>query len=154
MLTSITDSLVPPALDREIEPIVTIAYPGEQNSRVEAAARGDARDAPVASRFLQQASPTFVPRAAETALIISVSLVGQGVMDVPDGAEGLNTWVESAFRPDPTDRLAWRQREGYRDPIDFIDEDARAELLQRLLAAAWNGELTAERPTARPASAP
>ena len=77
--------------------------------------------------------------------MISVALVGQGVMDVPDGAEGLNTWVESAFRPDPTDRLAWRQRDGYRDPIDFIDEDARAELLQRLLAAAWNGELTAER---------
>jgi hypothetical protein len=53
--------------------------------------------------------------------------------------------VESAFRPDPTDRLAWRQREGYRDPIDFIDHEAKAELLQRLLASAWNGELTAQR---------
>ena len=145
MLTSITDSLVPPATDREIEAIVAIAYPGEQNSRVEARLAETLATHPSLSRFLQQASPTFVPRSADTALVISVALVGQGVMDVPDGAEGLNTWVESAFRPDPTDRLAWRQRDGYRDPIDFIDEDARAELLQRLLAAAWNGELTAER---------
>ncbi len=145
MLTSITDSVVPPATDREIEAIVAIAYPGEQNSRVEARIAETLATHPSLSRFLQQASPTFVPRSADTALVISVALVGQGVMDVPDGAEGLNTWVESAFRPDPTDRLAWRQRDGYRDPIDFIDDDARAELLQRLLAAAWNGELTAER---------
>ena len=145
MLTSITDSVVPPATDREIEAIVAIAYPGEQNSRVEARLAETLATHPSLSRFLQQASPTFVPRSADTALVISVALVGQGVMDVPDGAEGLNTWVESAFRPDPTDRLAWRQRDGYRDPIDFIDDDARAELLQRLLAAAWNGELTAER---------
>ena len=145
MLTSITDSVVPPATDREIEAIVAIAYPGEQNSGVEARLAETLATHPALSRFLQQASPTFVPRSADTALVISVALVGQGVMDVPDGAEGLNTWVESAFRPDPTDRLAWRQRDGYRDPIDFIDEDARAELLQRLLAAAWNGELTAER---------
>ena len=145
MLASITDSVVPPANDREIEGVVAIAYPGEQNSRVEARLTETLATHPSLARFLQQAAPTFVPRSADSALIISVSLVGQGVMDVPDGAEGLNTWVESAFRPDPTDRLAWRQREGYRDPIDFIDHEARAELLQRMLAAAWNGELTAER---------
>lgn len=145
MLASITDSVVPPALDREIEAIVAIAYPGEQNSRIEERLTQTLATHPSLARFLQQSAPTFVPRASDSALVISVSLIGQGVMDVPDGAAGLNTWVESAFRPDPTDRLAWRQREGYRDPIDFIDESAKAELVQRLLAAAWNGELRADR---------
>lgn len=145
MLASITDSLVPPALDRDIEPMVTIAYPGEQNTQVEERLAEALATHAAFARFLQQAAPTFVPRSAGNALVISVSLVGQGLVDVPDGAAGLNTWVESAFRPDPTDRLAWRQREGYKDAIDFLDQDGRAELLQRLLAAAWNGELTARR---------
>lgn len=145
MLASITDSLVPPALDREIEPMVTVAYPGEQNSRVEERLTDALSTQPSFARYLRLAAPTFVPRAAGNALIISISLVGQGLVDVPDGAQGLNTWVESAFRPDPTDRLAWRQREGYVDAIDFLDDRAQAELLQRLLATAWNGELTGER---------
>jgi hypothetical protein len=71
--------------------------------------------------------------------------VGQGLIDIEGGASGLNTWIEAAFRPDPTDRLAWRQRIGYRDPIAFLEGDLKVELMQRLLAAAWNGELTATR---------
>ena len=144
VLASITDSLVPPALDREIEPMLTIAYPGEQNNGVEKRLAEALATHPSFGRFLQLAAPTFVPRAAGNALVISVSLVGQGLADVPDGAAGLSTWVESAFRPDPTDRLAWRQREGYRDTIDFLDDSGRAELVQRLLAAAWNRQLVAE----------
>jgi hypothetical protein len=77
--------------------------------------------------------------------VISVSLVGQGLIDIEGGASGLNTWIEAAFRPEPTDRLAWRQRIGYRDPIAFIEGDLKVELVQRMLAAAWNGELTAKR---------
>jgi hypothetical protein len=144
MLTSITDSLVPPALDRSIEPMVTIAYPGEQNTGVEDRLSGALATHPSFARYLELSAPTFVPRAAGNALVISVSLVGQGLADVPDGAAGLTTWVESAFRPDPTDRLAWRQREGYKDTIDFLDAVGRAELVQRLMAAAWNGELVAD----------
>jgi hypothetical protein len=145
MLAAITDSLVPPALDRDIEPMVTIAYPGEQNSRVEERLASALGTHAAFARYLQQAAPTFVPRSAGNALIVTVSLVGQGLADVPDGASGLNTWVESAFQPEPTDRLAWRQRGGYKDSIDFIDHGGRADLLQRLLAAAWNGELTGVR---------
>jgi hypothetical protein len=145
MLASITDSLVPQALDPDIEPMVTIAYPGEQNTRVEERLAEALATHAAFARYLQQAAPTFVPRAAGNSLVISISLVGQGLTDVPDGAAGLNTWIESAFKPYPTDRLAWRQRDGYKDAIDFIDRDGAAELLQRVLAAAWNGELTAER---------
>lgn len=144
MLSSITDSLVPPSLDRDIEPMVTIAYPGEQHDGVEAKLREALATHPSFAAYMRQSAPTFVPNAGGGAVVVSVSLIGQGLVDIEDGAEALNSWIESAFRPAPTDRLAWRQRTGYRDPIDFIDETARAELLQRLLAAAWNGQLTAK----------
>jgi hypothetical protein len=144
IVTAITDSVVPPTLDRSVEPMVTVAYPGEQNVDVEARLTQILSAHPTLGRHISQAAPTFVPRSAGDALVVSVCLVGQGVLDVPNGAEALGAWLQSAFKPDPTDRLAWRQRQGYRDPIDFIDSQGRGELLQRMLAAAWNGELVSE----------
>lgn len=145
MLASISDSLVPPTLDRDIEAMVTIAYPGDQQDSVETKLQEALSTHTAFASFLRQSAPTFVPNAAGNAVVVSVSLVGQGLIDIEGGAESLNRWIESAFRPDPTDRLAFRQREGYRDPIDFIDQGGRAEMLQRLLAAAWNNQLIADR---------
>ncbi len=145
MLASISDSLVPPALDRNIEAMVTVAYPGEQQDGIETRLREALATHTAFAGFLRQAAPTFVPNAAGSAVVVSVSLVGQGLIDIEGGAASMRRWIDSAFRPDPSDRLAWRQREGFRDPIDFIDPDARAELLQRLLAAAWNDQLVADR---------
>jgi hypothetical protein len=39
------------------------------------------------------------------------------------------------------DRLAWRQRLGYQDSIAFITTEGRQAMIQRLLAAAYNGRL-------------
>jgi hypothetical protein len=41
-----------------------------------------------------------------------------------------------------TDRIAWRQRLGYRDSIDFISHENRIAMIQQLIAAAYNGNLT------------
>jgi hypothetical protein len=144
-LASISDAFIPPSMDRDIEPMISVAYPEESNKNVETKLKEALSSHPSLERFLRQAEPTFLPRSASNAIVISVSLVGQGLIDIEGGATGLNTWIEAAFRPEPTDRLAWRQRVGYRDPIAFIEGELKVELVQRLLAAAWNGELTSKR---------
>jgi len=143
--TVITDSVIPGTIDREVELLVTVAYPGEQNDDVETRLREALEKQERLGQFLKRIPPTFVPRSAGDALVISVSLIGQGLLDIPDGAASLFTWVQSAFSPHPDDRLAWRQREGYRDLVDFMDAHSRARFIQRLLATAWNGQLTAVR---------
>ena len=144
-LASISDAFIPPTMDRDIEPMISVAYPEEANQNVEAKLKEALSSHPALERFLRQSEPTFLPRSAANAIVISVTLVGQGLIDIEGGALGLNTWIEAAFRPEPTDRLAWRQRTGYRDPIAFVEGDLKIELIQRLLAAAWNGELRAKR---------
>jgi len=144
-LASISDAFIPPSMDRDVEPMISVAYPEESNKNVETKLKEALSSHPSLERFLRQSEPTFLPRSASNAIVISVSLVGQGLIDIEGGASGLNTWIEAAFRPEPTDRLAWRQRIGYRDPIAFIEGDLKVELVQRMLAAAWNGELTAKR---------
>jgi hypothetical protein len=144
-LASISDAFIPPSMDRDIEPMISVAYPEESNKNVETKLKEALSSHPALERFLRQSEPTFLPRSASNAIVISVSLVGQGLIDIEGGATGLNTWIEAAFRPEPTDRLAWRQRVGYRDPIAFIEGELKVELVQRLLAAAWNGELTSKR---------
>lgn len=143
--TVITDSVIPGTIDREVELLVSVAYPGEQNDDVETRLREALEKQERLGQFLKRIPPTFVPRSAGDALVISVSLIGQGLLDIPDGATSLCSWVESAFSPYPDDRLAWRQREGYRDLVDFMDAESRARFVQRLLATAWNGQLTAIR---------
>jgi hypothetical protein len=144
-LASISDAFIPPSTARDIEPMISVAYPEESNKNVESKLKEALSSHPALERFLRQSEPTFLPRSASNAIVISVSLVGQGLIDIEGGATGLNTWIEAAFRPEPTDRLAWRQRVGYRDPIAFIEGELKVELVQRLLAAAWNGELTSKR---------
>ncbi len=144
-LASISDAFIPPTMDRDIEPMISVAYPEESNPDVEAKLKEALSSHPALERFLRQSEPTFLPRSAANAIVVSVTLVGQGLIDIEGGALGLNTWIEAAFRPEPTDRLAWRQRTGYRDPIAFVEGDLKIELVQRLLAAAWNGELRAKR---------
>ena len=145
LLASISDAFIPPSMDREVEPMISVAYPDDANLEVEVKLKEALSSHPSLERFLRQSEPTFLPRSASNTIVISVSLVGQGLIDIEGGASGLNTWIEAAFRPEPTDRLAWRQRIGYRDPISFIEGDLKVELVQRMLAAAWNGELTSKR---------
>ena len=145
LLASISDAFIPPTTDRDVEPMISVAYPEESNKDVELKLKEALASHPALERFLRQTEPTFIPRSASNAIVISVVIVGQGLMDIEGGATGLNTWIEAAFRPEPTDRLAWRQRTGYRDPIAFIEGDLKVGLVQRLLAAAWNNELRAKR---------
>jgi hypothetical protein len=145
LLASISDAFIPPTMDRDVEPMISVAYPEETNRDVELKLKEALSSHPALERFLRQSEPTFLPRSAANSIVISVAIVGQGLMDIEGGANGLNTWIEAAFRPEPTDRLAWRQRTGYRDPIAFIEGDLKIGLVQRLLAAAWNNELGAKR---------
>jgi hypothetical protein len=85
---------------------------------------------------------TIVPNSAAESIGISLSVVGLGVMDVPDAALAMNTWIDAAHSPKGTDRLAWRQRLGYRDAIDFVAPNDRITMLRQLLVAAYNGRLT------------
>lgn len=145
LLASISDAFIPPIMDRDVEPMISVAYPEEANRDVELKLKEALSSHPALERFLRQSEPTFLPRSAANSIVVSVAIVGQGLMDIEGGANGLNTWIEAAFRPEPTDRLAWRQRTGYRDPIAFIEGDLKIGLVQRLLAAAWNNELAAKR---------
>ena len=139
ILNKVNTSLVPPVISADSETRVTVSFPGDDAPKKRDWLRHILSQNPLVQPHLERM--TFVPRSASDSIAVGISVVGLGLLDVPDGAASVNTWVNAAHSPKGTDRLAWRQRLGYRDSIAFVTEEGRIAMIQRLIAAAYNGRL-------------
>ena len=140
ILNKVNTSLVPPVVSSEAETRVTVSFPGDDAPKKREWLRHVLEQNPLVAPHLERL--TFVPRSASDSIAVGISVVGLGLLDVPDGAATVNTWVNAAHSPKGTDRLAWRQRIGFRDSIAFVNEEGRVAMIQRLIAAAYNDRLT------------
>ncbi|MEV0566320.1 tubulin-like doman-containing protein [Dactylosporangium sp. NPDC050588] len=87
------------------------------------------------------APPEF--RAVNTELITVVfARGGMGVTEVAEVRQVLLDWSQAAKAPKPQHYLPWRQRLGYDQDWLATTERHRVEILQRFLAALWNGQIT------------
>ena len=89
--------------------------------------------------------------AAGTAAITVLLLrTGMGIAEVPEARQTIQLWAGAVSHPSPGDQLRWRQRTGYEFRYLLTTEADRAEILQRLLCAFWNGKATAVGPQTSP----
>jgi hypothetical protein len=139
ILNKVNTSLVPPAVSAEAETRVTISFPGDDAPKKREWLKSILAENPLIAPHLERL--TFVPRSASDSIAVGISVVGLGLLDVPDGAASVNTWVNAAHSPKGPDRLAWRQRLGYMDSIAFVSSEGRKAMVQRLVAAAFNNRL-------------
>jgi hypothetical protein len=140
ILNKVNTSLVPPTLSAEAETRLAVSFPGADTDKKKEWLKDVLKDNPSLVDYLD--GMTIVPNSAAESIGVSLSVVGLGVLDVPDAALALNTWIDAAHSPKGTDRLAWRQRLGYRDAIDFVAHGDRITMLRQILVAAYNGRLT------------
>ena len=116
---------------------VLVVYPGTRDDDVE--------------RFLDQA--LSLPRGrdvervqfqavAAEAITIAFVRTGMGVTEVSELRGVLLEWANAMRRPRQDHYLPWRQRLGFDQDWLATTEAHRVEILQRLLAAVWNGQVT------------
>jgi len=141
ILNKVNTSLVPPIVSPEAETRITVSFPGDDAPKKREWLKNVLEGNPLVAPHLERL--TFVPRSASDSIAVGISVVGLGLLDVPDGAASVNTWVNAAHSPKGTDRLAWRQRLGYGDSIAFVNDEGRITMVQRLIAAAYNDRLIA-----------
>jgi hypothetical protein len=141
ILNKVNTSLVPPAVSTEAETRITVSFPGDDAPKKREWLKSILSENPLVAPHLERL--TYVPRSASDSIAVGISVVGLGLLDVPDGASSVNTWVNAAHSPKGTDRLAWRQRLGYKDSIAFVNDEGRKTMVQRLVAAAFNKRLVA-----------
>ena len=141
ILNKVNTSLVPPAVSTEAETRITVSFPGDDAPKKREWLKSILAENPLVAPHLERL--TFVPRSASDSIAVGISVVGLGLLDVPDGAASVNTWVNAAHSPKGTDRLAWRQRLGYKDSIAFVNDEGRKAMVQRLIAASFNNRLVA-----------
>jgi hypothetical protein len=115
---------------------VLVSYPADtRNARIEVYLR-ESINLPRGSNVVYEMENTQVE---------SVSVVmyrtSMGLTDVPEVRDVLRLWVRSQARPEPGDMLRWRQRTGFAFDYLVTDKERRAEILQRLLCALWNGKV-------------
>jgi hypothetical protein len=135
-----SSSLVPPVDAIDAETRLTISFPGANTNSKKEWFRDVLKANSKLAPFLEKVN--FVPNSASDSISINLSVVGLGLLDVPDAARSVNTWISAAHKPMGTDRIAWRQRLGYRDSIDFIAYENRITMIRQLITAAYNGNLT------------
>jgi hypothetical protein len=135
-----SSSLVPPVDAIDAETRLTISFPGANTNAKKEWFKDVLKANSKLLPFLEKVN--FVPNSASDSISINLSVVGLGLLDVPDAARSVNTWISAAHKPMGTDRIAWRQRVGYRDSIDFISYANRITMIQQLITAAYNGNLT------------
>jgi hypothetical protein len=86
-------------------------------------------------------TPDF--HAVDTELITLVFVrTGMGVTEVGEVRRVLLDWSQASLNPRAEHYLPWRQRLGFDRDWLATTERHRVEILQRLLAAVWNGRVT------------
>ncbi|MGH3899822.1 MAG: tubulin-like doman-containing protein [Pseudonocardiaceae bacterium] len=74
-------------------------------------------------------------------MVVVLMRTSMGITEVPEVRGVMKLWSEALRHDKATDALPWRQRLGpYSDYLVMTDRDC-AEVLHRLLCAAWNGQL-------------
>lgn len=74
-------------------------------------------------------------------MVVVLMRTSMGITEVPEVRGVMKLWSEALRQDKTTDVLPWRQRLGhYSDYLVMTDRDC-AEVLHRLLCAAWNGQL-------------
>jgi len=106
------------------------------------------KDDAAARRFLQMnlalphdGSIEFVASSSES---ISVSMYrsNMGLADVPEIRKVLRTYTNAVKENQSGDHLMWRQRLGWRQDWSISTAEEQQHIMQRLLCAMWNGEIT------------
>lgn len=94
---------------------------------------------------------TYEARHTQTESISVVLFrTSMGVTEVREVREVLRLWASALSKPQPTDKLRWRQRTGYDFGYLATREENRVVILHRLLCAMWNGRVTTEGPSHSP----
>lgn len=74
-------------------------------------------------------------------IIVNASIIAQGLIDVPEGADIVNHWLEAVPKAISTDKVAWRQRTAFTDLTRIARRQDRVEVMQRLLGAMFDGHV-------------
>jgi Tubulin like len=82
------------------------------------------------------------PTQAES-LSVVLFRTSMGVTEVREIRRVLRHWNDALTRPEPADKLHWRQRTGYDFGYLATREADRVEILHRFLCALWNGRVEA-----------
>ncbi|WP_051809029.1 tubulin-like doman-containing protein [Actinoplanes subtropicus] len=82
-------------------------------------------------------------RVGETeAITVARVRSGMGITEVPELRQVLLDWAGAVQSPRSDSFLPWRQRLGFKEDWLATTEAHRQQILQRLLCAAWNGQVT------------
>jgi hypothetical protein len=124
---------------------ILISYPADAKNHGIEVYLQESINLPVGPRITYEARHTHTES-------ISVVLfrTSMGVTEVREVREVLRLWASALSRPQPTDKLRWRQRTGYDFGYLATREENRVEILHRLLCAMWNGRVTTEGPSHSP----
>jgi hypothetical protein len=109
-----------------------------------------ASDDPNVERYLRQevnlpqdAGEKIVFRSVDTeSITVLLFRTSMSVTEVPELREVLRHWAGAVRNEQPEDYLRWRQRLGYDFGYLLTTAEHRVRILQRLLCALWNGQLT------------
>jgi len=91
----------------------------------------------------RRGDPPIEFRAGETESITVARIrSGMGITEVPELREVLLDWADAVRSPRSDSFLPWRQRLGFKEDWLATTESHRRQILQRLLCAVWNGQVT------------
>jgi hypothetical protein len=124
---------------------VLISYPADAPSRTIEAYLRESINLPSEPEMVYDMKNT-----ATESISVVLFRSSMGVTEVNEVRDVLRLWAAALSRPERSDFLRWRQRTGYQFAYLATTEEHRIEILHRLLAAMWNGRVTAEGPAESP----
>ena len=135
------------------QPEILVTYPApHRDPAVEEFIRAELESEPALRSLLNRDGTriNFQNAPQGDAVVANVSLVGQGLLEVEESASLIRFWLDTLPKARPEDKLAWRQRLGYRDLGRISGDRSRVMVLQRLLAAMFDGRAWESEDQARP----
>jgi hypothetical protein len=124
---------------------ILISYPADARNRGIEEYLKESINLPAGPGITEEPRPT-----RSEAISVVLLRTEMGVTEVREVGEVLRLWAGALARPEPADKLAWRQRTGYDFGYLATREENRVQILHRLLCAMWNGRVTVTGPVASP----